>query len=567
MESPLILVWLLIVAALVGLLAFVNLQHRRLQARLREVEQAKAAAYHRLEAILSLSQAFVETGDEQEIIGLVLSLARQLTGAMGASFVPLDEHGQPRTSVRSGEFPFPLPDAWLEYLASPEVRQGCARCERRETVVTACPLLKGPFSGVLGIYCLSVRRGEREFGVLNLYLPGVERLDADTQAFLRSMADETALALESVRLRRREIDTLRQLQAFRQKTDLTTSLSATLSSLRQTLPADFAFAWLALGEPQREVSDGEIDVPEREFMQRAGPMVMAAGDPAQWADPVPQAAPALRAVSAVPLIGEDQPPVGVLFVGNRRSDAFHPRQMALLQTVAEQIAVLVNNSRRMAELEYRLVMDERIRLAREIHDGLAQTLGFLKLQVAQMQTHFDRGDAERLRHMLKIAYEALAEAYLDVRQTLDNLRIRPAKDGAPSDWLQQTVSEFRENSGLVVEYQSAEAPKRLAVTLAPEIQMQLIRIVQEALGNIRKHAHARQAWVSLGSSNGDLVIEVRDDGRGFLPEEVPGLSRHGLRGMRERAELIGADFQVISRPDQGTIVRVQLCQDAYEVKV
>jgi signal transduction histidine kinase len=78
------------------------------------------------------------------------------------------------------------------------------------------------------------------------------------------------------------------------------------------------------------------------------------------------------------------------------------------------------------------------------------------------------------------------------------------------------------------------------------------------LNNVRKHAHATQTWVSCIANGGDLILEVRDDGVGFTPEEVHTTSRYGLRGMRERAELIGAEFQVISCPEEGTTVRVRL---------
>jgi len=86
----------------------------------------------------------------------------------------------------------------------------------------------------------------------------------------------------------------------------------------------------------------------------------------------------------------------------------------------------------------------------------------------------------------------------------------------------------------------------------------LIRIVQEALSNVRKHSYATQAWVSYRQTGQVFIIEVRDDGRGFSPEEIPSVSRYGLQGMRERSELIGAEFQVISRPDEGTTVKISL---------
>jgi len=100
---------------------------------------------------------------------------------------------------------------------------------------------------------------------------------------------------------------------------------------------------------------------------------------------------------------------------------------------------------------------------------------------------------------------------------------------------------------------SAELPK-----IEPEIQAQLLRIVQEALSNVRKHSQASQVRVEVRNWKGMLILEISDNGVGFSAEDVPEFSRHGLRGMRERAELIGADFQVISKPQAGTTIRVHL---------
>ncbi len=120
-------------------------------------------------------------------------------------------------------------------------------------------------------------------------------------------------------------------------------------------------------------------------------------------------------------------------------------------------------------------------------------------------------------------------------------------------WLEQLMGEFESSSGLTVERSIATGEE-----LSPEVQAQMIRILQEALSNIRKHAHAQRVWVSLHEWEGDLILEVGDDGQGFDPSEMPELSRYGLRGMRERAEFIGADLQVTSHPRQGTVVRLRL---------
>src|SRR3989304_3134903 len=100
----------------------------RMQEDLHEAQAAVLDLKKQLQATLLVTHKFVEARDENEIIEILLSLVIDLTGAMGVSFVPLDEKNQPMASVRRGEFPIPVPDAWLEYLATPSVRQGCSQC-------------------------------------------------------------------------------------------------------------------------------------------------------------------------------------------------------------------------------------------------------------------------------------------------------------------------------------------------------------------------------------------------------------------------------------------------------
>jgi hypothetical protein len=184
----------------------------------------------------------------------------ELTGAMGASFVPLDDRGQPLAAIRHGEFPFPVPDAWLEYLASPSVRQECKHCSRKGSYVRTCPLLKGPLSDAMGLYCLPLRRGDRELGILNLYMPNAGQMDADTRGFLQSILDATALAIEGERLRRRELTTLSQLRSIRQRADLRVTMVGILESIWLALQADFAL--LVRMEPESSNQAGNsLQVP------------------------------------------------------------------------------------------------------------------------------------------------------------------------------------------------------------------------------------------------------------------------------------------------------------------
>jgi two-component system nitrate/nitrite sensor histidine kinase NarX len=533
-------------------------QQDALQKQVADAEDQVKRAAQRLQAIFRISQKFVDASDENEIIELMLQISIDLAEASGAAYVPLDEHGQPLASIRRGELPFPAIGDWLEYLASPAVRESCKACETHSSLHSGveCPLLKSPYFEAIGLYCFPLRRGGREYGMLNLFLEDTASLDSDHQDFLRALIDETALALEGVRLRRRELNALRQMQAVRQKKDWVSLVHSLVEDVCATLESDFGLAIVKdQDESMTRVTLGEYPEHAQPFVDGVVQSVLATGEPVMVGDVtgVPSLEPGVRSLMATPLLAPDGARLGALLVGNRRNEGFHPRQFSLLQTIASQVALIVQNAALMAELEYQAMIAERTRLAREIHDGLAQTLGFLKLQVAQMQNYLARDEHQRLQQAIELCYATLSEAYQDARQSIDGLRTYP-KDSDLSGWLYQTAAEFQEISGIEVDLEI----DTLAVELPTEIQAQLIRIVQEALSNVRKHAAADEVCIDWRKVNGYLCLEVRDNGKGFAPEDVPAHSRHGLRGMRERSDLIGADFQVISRPGNGTVLRVNL---------
>jgi len=222
--------------------------------------------------------------------------------------------------------------------------------------------------------------------------------------------------------------------------------------------------------------------------------------------------------------------------------------------------MLVHAQRAISRVEFRAVVDERSRLAREIHDGLAQTLAFMKMETARMQSQLAEGELEGLAGRLRGLSETLADAYLDARLAIDSLRQVP--QACIAEWLRTAAEDFRTATGLAVTVE-VNPPDR---PLSPEITAQAARIVQEAFSNIRKHAAAGKVAVNAGMRAGDYVIEIGDDGRGFAPLTSGEHMHYGLRGMRERADQAGADFQVISRPGQGTTVRLAFPGTVREVK-
>jgi signal transduction histidine kinase len=203
------------------------------------------------------------------------------------------------------------------------------------------------------------------------------------------------------------------------------------------------------------------------------------------------------------------------------------------------------------------VVEERQRIAREMHDGLAQELGYLNLKIGELEADLPSGASSNLRAELGRMKRVVAGAYEEVRQAIFGLRMMVSRGLGLVPILVEYLHEFGEQSGITVELRTADGGPPW---LSPAAEVQLIRIIQEALANVRKHAQAEKAWVIFGTEGGKVKVVVQDDGQGFEPGEATRLGRgsFGLQSMRERAELMGGSFEVESRPGAGTKVIVLL---------
>ena len=198
---------------------------------------------------------------------------------------------------------------------------------------------------------------------------------------------------------------------------------------------------------------------------------------------------------------------------------------------------------------------ERVRLAQEIHDGPAQALSNAIFQVEFVDRVFET-DPSTAREELRLLRDLLRRALGDVRTFIGQLR-PPVLDELGLDGsIAETVSNQAALSGLRITT-DLEAPPG---DIPEATQTVVLRVVQEALQNVRKHAGATNVVVASMLDEGEWVLEVRDDGRGFDTGAVAARGRRnfGLQFMRERAELIGARFEVHSRPAAGTVVRLAI---------
>jgi signal transduction histidine kinase len=210
-------------------------------------------------------------------------------------------------------------------------------------------------------------------------------------------------------------------------------------------------------------------------------------------------------------------------------------------------------------LRIQTILEERTRLAREIHDGLAQILSYVKLQLALLENAIQSEDPDRMLELLHTSYQAISEAYLDARQAIDDLHPNPFQADF-STWLQNTAMDFEEMVGVPIQVEGL--PDELQ--LSSHVHIQLVRIIQEALNNIRKHAHARNVVISLRQEPGYFNLEICDDGTGFDLGEQRENNQHGLRSMQERAQSIGAELTITSLPEKGTIFQIQIPDTAVQ---
>ena len=220
------------------------------------------------------------------------------------------------------------------------------------------------------------------------------------------------------------------------------------------------------------------------------------------------------------------------------------------------------NIRRYIETE--ATMTERRRIRREIHDGLAQMLTSLTMKSELVGKFIER---ERTAEALKISKELHAlsqDLYQEVRDSLDELSVEPFPF---IPVLREYVQDFEGRSGIETRFQPPAGPLRLP----PSVELQFLRIAQEALTNVQRHSRASMAWVRLLSTPRSVELSVQDNGEGFGTtsngegvDEGDGHRRHGIDGMRERAESLGATLSITSEEGQGTLLHLVLPRNKVE---
>ncbi len=222
------------------------------------------------------------------------------------------------------------------------------------------------------------------------------------------------------------------------------------------------------------------------------------------------------------------------------------------------ISVFRTNLNIRQRIQQTAVADERQRMRRELHDGIAQALSYLALKTETVNKQLGEGRYTNVATGLEEVRQVVDETYKSVRDSLDQLKIE-AGTAPLTQVLEEYLKQYEARHSIKTALEVSNPPP----DLSEAVELELLRIAQEALANVRKHSQATQVWVSLMGGVKGVEMTIRDNGRGMdaapqVVENGSGVGHHGMSIMRERAEALGGTFSLVVTPSSGVEARVFL---------
>jgi signal transduction histidine kinase len=283
--------------------------------------------------------------------------------------------------------------------------------------------------------------------------------------------------------------------------------------------------------------------------RRSTPIVDAQADPRvpeQWRREM-----SVRGLLCVPVWGTEEP-LALLFMMERTAPRnWRSAEIELVESFVNRAAIALENAYLHKRLEWAAALEERQRIAAEMHDGLAQTLSYLTLRSYQATELIEEGQIEQALAEHENIQDAISQATTEVRRSIASLQESPPPRRPFQEWLMEIVREAdKAGEAQVSLLAHAEEP----VFLPPDQLEQVVRVLQEALVNASNHAGAAQINVRLDRQDGEVILSIEDDGRGFDPQVPPrdGREHFGLSIMRARAARIGGEIEIESKMGEGT---------------
>ncbi len=250
--------------------------------------------------------------------------------------------------------------------------------------------------------------------------------------------------------------------------------------------------------------------------------------------------------------------IGSLVIGSRAERTYGADEVEIVSSLASQAAVALENARLQDRLRELAVVAERERIAREMHDGLAQVLGYVNTKSLAAEHLLDDGRVDDARTQIRELATAARSIYVDVREAILGLRsvIEPGVGLIPA--VENYVARFAEASKLVIQLKASDEAR--TAVLPPSVEDQIFRILQESLTNVRKHAEARRVVVEFDTHGHAFALRVADDGRGMATPQTLSNDwpRYGVAAMKERSASIGGSITWTARTSGGTVVDLKV---------
>lgn len=551
------------VAVWVGLswLATAVASRAEAELQLRSAYEELDANHQQLLALHDLGQNVASASDEQAVLEMAARAPIELIGADSSTVISFTE-GTNRLKL---DMAWGLSETYLkalrERIDSGVMAERCRACTSlRAHSSSDCPLFDGlqvqaREEGIGSLVCVPIDQANERIAVLSAYFPSADGPPDDQLRLLNILGGVIAATLDNFHARKRQTNALHELDRAAQSSNALDDLAAQALQIAVSgweAQAGGLFLYEADSQTWTCAAQYELGFAETapRFAFGLDMAQRALGGAAPLILPnLAEAAHGLRAAAAAPLATEGQT-LGVLFLGATRPQALNMRHMDLLGTMAHQVVLALRNAQLYAKLGQMAVVEERYRLSREFHDGLAQTLGYLGLQAERLENLLGMGQVETAVTEFDELRRSIRAAYADVREAIDGLRLKVDAPEQLTDRLAEYTAEFSRQTGLRVQFTAV--PQNISVE--PETALQLLRIAQEALTNVRKHAKARRIEISLRVSSDQVELAVLDDGRGF-PDALPAnrdYHSYGLDSMRERAEQVGGTLTVSTQPGLGT---------------
>lgn len=236
---------------------------------------------------------------------------------------------------------------------------------------------------------------------------------------------------------------------------------------------------------------------------------------------------------------------GVLVVRASSPAPLTPWQSQLAQSIADQLAVIFSLRHERDRIRRLALFHERTVIARELHDSLAQSLSYLKIQVVRLELALGEQQPAAVTSVLEELREGLSSAYGHLRELLTTFRLKINSGGLYST-LQEIKGKMALQSAMHIEmnYRLLDFP------LSPQEEIHLVQIIREGMQNAIKHSNGENITVALSSTNGEIVLSIEDDGVG-MPELTEKPNHYGLVIIKERAESLGGQLSLTTRKEGG----------------